>query len=216
VCCYALCASQDREEILSLLPPLEGRRVLELASGIGRFTPHLAQLVGPKGHVTAVEFISNFHEKNEAAHAHLRNVDFHCADVTTLEVRDGSVDVIFINWLLMYLGDAEVEAFASNALRWLAPGGHIFFRESCLQQSGSKARAFNPTHYRDPEEYTQIFANAGARQAADGEPAAMSAIAFHLERAHSSQTYIKEKGNANQLTWLWQKRLVPAESAAPA
>ena len=88
-----------------------------------------------------------------------------CADVTTLELPAGSIDVIFINWLLMYLGDAEVEAFASKALQWLTPGGRIFFRESCLQQSGTKARAFNPTHYRDPAQYTKIFVGAKSEEA---------------------------------------------------
>ena len=40
---------QDREEILSLQPALKGKRVLELAAGIGRFTPYLAERVGPEG-----------------------------------------------------------------------------------------------------------------------------------------------------------------------
>lgn len=52
------------------------------------------------------------------------------------------------NWLLMYLGDAEVQQLARNMLGWVVEGGHVFFRESCFRQSGDKARKNNPTHYR--------------------------------------------------------------------
>jgi phosphoethanolamine N-methyltransferase len=189
--------AQDCEEILSLQPELPGKHVLELAAGIGRFTGHLAQRVGATGSVTAVEFMQNFSDQNEATHRH-PNTHFICADVTRLERPEGSCDVIFINWLLMYLGDEEVTAFARNALRWLAPGGHLFFRESCLQQSGSKKRDFNPTQYRAPEAYDAIFgcADLGAYPAG---------CCFRKVRQQSSQTYLEHKGNPNQVTWLWQK-----------
>jgi hypothetical protein len=55
---------------------------------------------------------------------HLSNVDFRVADVTTLELPAGAYDVIFSNWLLMYLSDDEVAALVRNALRWVrALGG---------------------------------------------------------------------------------------------
>lgn len=41
------------------------------------------------------------------------------ADVTELQLPDGCCDVIFSNWLLMYLSDAEVAALANNMLRWV-------------------------------------------------------------------------------------------------
>ena len=107
---------QDREEILSLQPALKGKRVLELAAGIGRFTPYLAERVGPEGCVTAVEFIQAFSDQNESSHRHLGNTSFVCADVTKLEQPEGSVDVIFINWLLMYLGDDEVACARAGLL----------------------------------------------------------------------------------------------------
>lgn len=42
------------------------------------------------------------------------------ADVTELQLPDGCCDVIFSNWLLMYLSDAEVAALANNMLRWVS------------------------------------------------------------------------------------------------
>ena len=182
-------------------------------TGIGRFTGTLADKVGATGHVTAVEFMPNFSAQNEAANAQRANTSFICEDVCKLDplVEAGSVDVIFINWLLMYLGDEEVAAFASHALRWLAPGGSLFFRESCVQQSGNAKRAFNPTHYRDPAEYSATFAGAGGpfEERAGAEE---DVHRFHLERMQPSEVYRVQKGNANQMTFLWTK--VSAASCA--
>ena len=48
-----------------------------------------------------------------------RNVRFQVADATELVLPAGSVDVLFSNWLLMYLSDAEVVKLASDALAWV-------------------------------------------------------------------------------------------------
>lgn len=116
---------------------------------------------------------------------HYKNVKFMCADVTSpdLKIEDGSVDLIFSNWLLMYLSDKEVkslshylflflycrreeslndldgmqvELLAERMLGWVKPGGYIFFRESCFHQSGDSKRKSNPTHYREPRFYTKV------------------------------------------------------------
>jgi hypothetical protein len=48
--------------------------------------------------------------QNENINGHYKNVKFMCADVTSpdLNFSEGSVDLIFSNWLLMYLSDKEV------------------------------------------------------------------------------------------------------------
>lgn len=71
----------DRPEILSLLPPYAGTRILELASGIGRFTGSLATTADS---VVTVEFMEDFLAKNKELNDHLGNVEFLCADVLTL------------------------------------------------------------------------------------------------------------------------------------
>lgn len=48
-----------------------------------------------------------------------------------------SSDVIFSNWLMMYLTDEEVLKLANMILSWLKEDGFIFFRESCYHQSGA-------------------------------------------------------------------------------
>lgn len=42
-------------------------------------------------------------------------------DATELDLEEGSADVVFSNWLLMYLDDDEVADLASDALAWVGP-----------------------------------------------------------------------------------------------
>lgn len=56
-------------------------------------------------------FLSIFKLQNEEVNGHHKNVKFMCADVTSpdLKFSDESMDLIFSNWLLMYLSDNEVK-----------------------------------------------------------------------------------------------------------
>ncbi|KAH9763490.1 phosphomethylethanolamine N-methyltransferase [Citrus sinensis] len=146
---------EERPEVLSLLPPYEGKTVLEFGAGIGRFTGELAKKAG---HVIALDFIDSVIKKNEEVNGHFENVKFMCADVTSpdLTFSEDSVDMMFSNWLLMYLSDKEVEKLAERMVKWLKVGGYIFFRESCFHQSGDSKRKHNPTHYREPRFYSKI------------------------------------------------------------
>jgi len=51
--------------------------------------------------------------QNESINGHFKNTRFLCADVTSpdLKIEPESVDLIFSNWLLMYLSDIEVSSF---------------------------------------------------------------------------------------------------------
>ncbi|GFZ12292.1 hypothetical protein Acr_23g0006770 [Actinidia rufa] len=147
---------EERPEVLSLLPPYEGKSVLELGAGIGRFTGELAKKAGQ---VLALDFIESVITKNEKINGHYKNVKFMCADVTSpdLHIAADSMDLIFSNWLLMYLSDKEVEYLVERMVKWLKVGGFIFFRESCFHQSGDCKRKNNPTHYREPRYYSKVF-----------------------------------------------------------
>jgi len=147
---------EERPEILSLLPPYEGKSVLELGAGIGRFTGELAKTAG---NVLALDFIASAIKKNQSINGHYKNTSFMCADVTSqdLVIQASSIDLIFSNWLLMYLSDEEVEQLVQRMVKWLKVGGYIFFRESCFHQSGDSKRKVNPTHYREPRFYTKVF-----------------------------------------------------------
>lgn len=46
-----------------------------------------------------------------------------------------SLDLVFTNWLLMYMNDTEVIKFLLDVLNWLRPEGLIHLRESCSEPS---------------------------------------------------------------------------------
>ncbi|KAL9441003.1 hypothetical protein AB3S75_019639 [Citrus x aurantiifolia] len=189
---------EERPEVLSLLPPYEGKTVLEFGAGIGRFTSELAKKAG---HVIALDFIDSVIKKNEEVNGHFENVKFMCADVTSpdLTFSEDSVDMMFSNWLLMYLSDKEVEKLAERMVKWLKVGGYIFFRESCFHQSGDSKRKHNPTHYREPRFYTKVFKECQI-QDASGNSFDLSLVGYKCIGA-----YVKNKKNQNQICWIWQK-----------
>ncbi|KAH7288151.1 hypothetical protein KP509_31G014600 [Ceratopteris richardii] len=85
--------------ILSSLPPIKGKSILELGAGIGTFTGELAKHVA---HVIACDFMENAIEKNEEINL---DAEFICADTTSdedLHIRPNSIDLIFLNSLLMH------------------------------------------------------------------------------------------------------------------
>ncbi|KAK9278167.1 hypothetical protein L1049_027727 [Liquidambar formosana] len=189
---------EERPEVLSLLPPFEGKTVLELGAGIGRFTGELAQRAGQ---VLALDFIESVIKKNESINGHYKNVKFMCADVTSpdLKISEESVDLIFSNWLLMYLSDNEVETLAERMMKWLKVGGFIFFRESCFHQSGDSKRRNNPTHYREPRFYTKVFKESLMH---DGSG---NSFELSLVGCKCIGAYVRNKKNQNQICWIWQK-----------
>ncbi|RUS82646.1 hypothetical protein EGW08_009599 [Elysia chlorotica] len=187
---------EETPEILSYLPNYKGKAVIELGAGIGRFTSELAKTAKK---VIAVDFMDSFLKKNEEDNGHMGNIEFIVGDVTKLEQPEESLDLIFSNWLLMYLDDIEVQALFQKQLRWLKPGGHLFLRESCRQQSGDKKRGANPTHYRDPEKYEAFYSSVS--QPCDSD----NIYGYDLVVSKSVDTYIKLKNNQDQVLWLIQK-----------
>ncbi|KAM4617374.1 uncharacterized protein O3C94_021407 isoform 2-T2 [Discoglossus pictus] len=187
-----LLSNEEKPEIISLLPSIDGLSILELGAGIGRFTGHLAKLAN---HVTAVDFMQTFIDKNRDDNGYRGNITFLQADVTRLEMPRESFDFIFSNWLFMYLTDEELAALTKKMLGWLRPGGYLFFRESCFFQSGDCQRNFNPTVYRTPARYNHIMTSVTSASGEQG---------FEIVMSKSVQTYIKIKKNQNQVCWLLQ------------
>lgn len=190
---------EERPEILSSLPPIEGKSIVELGAGIGRFTGELAKQAS---HVLACDFMKNVIKKNEEVNGHYGNIEFVCADVTSsesLNISAGSRDIVFSNWLLMYLTDEEVTDLAHRMVTWLKRGGFVFFRESCFHQSGDHKRKNNPTHYRQPSFYLKAFQERMILEE-DGSYSELQLISCKCVNA-----YVINKRNQNQICWLWQK-----------
>ncbi|ETK83144.1 hypothetical protein L915_11579, partial [Phytophthora nicotianae] len=194
---------REMPEIMERAPSMENKDVLELAAGIGRFT----SIIGKSAKsLTAVEFIEDFHKANVATNGHLDNVTFLCKDVVNLEAEPNSYDVIFSNWLFMYLGDEEVKNFAKKAIKWLRPGGKLFFRESCFRQSGDVKRNTNPTHYRHPSFYVGAFGSVVSKEENE------SLGYFNLESSGSVAVYRKVKKNNGQVYFSYTKAIKEGSS----
>ncbi|KAJ0397192.1 hypothetical protein ATCC90586_007630 [Pythium insidiosum] len=184
-------------EILEKAPDMTGKDVLELAAGIGRYTGILGARAKT---LTAVEFIEDFHKANERTNGHMKHITFLCKDVVELEMEPQSLDVIFSNWIFMYLSDEEVKRFAQKAVKWLRPGGKIFFRESCFRQSGDVKRGANPTNYRHPSFYIGAFGSVFAEEEAQ--------VGFlKLESSSSVAVYRKIKKNNGQVCFTYVKEV---------
>jgi phosphoethanolamine N-methyltransferase len=182
----------ERPEILAELPSLSGKDVLELGSGIGRFSSSLADKASS---VIAVDFVEASCKINRDSNTHFTNLQVVCEDALKLSFQPNTFDIVFSNWLLMYLSDDEVQTLANNCLNWLKPGGRIFFRESCFHRSGNAPRTWNPTVYRDPRSYFQFFNSA---RGSDGSR-------FQLCKTSCVHAYVRIKNNPNQVWWIWEK-----------
>ena len=106
-----------------LLPHLKSTdRVLDIGCGPGSITLDLAQHVESiVGIDAAPEAIAR--AEVDAAGRGLANVEFHVADVYSLELADASFDVVYGHQLLQHLG--RPVAALLEAQRVLRPGGTV-------------------------------------------------------------------------------------------
>ncbi|CAF1056322.1 unnamed protein product [Adineta ricciae] len=181
-------------EILECLPDLDGKRVLELGAGIGRFTKKFAQLAKS---VVAVDFMESFLEKNKEENSHYGTVEFLHQDATLLNFEPNSFDIVFSNWLFMYLSDQETEQLLQKSLTWLKSDGTLFFRESCFHSSGNIKPDENPTHYRSPRQYIDMCQS----RILNTTPEQV----FELVFAKALESYYEIKQNNNQVCFLFNK-----------
>ncbi|KAI1727707.1 methyltransferase domain-containing protein [Ditylenchus destructor] len=193
----------DRENILASLPDYTGMDVLDIGAGIGRFTTIFAQRAR---HVISSDFIDEFIKKNRQLNSHFKNISYQVGDAIGLQLAHSSLDMIFSNWLMMYMSDDEVLQFLSNALQWLRPGGFIHLRESCSESSTGKATASlhdskntNPTRYRFSSSYIQLL-QAIRYTDSDGQQ-----WRLNVEWSCSVPTYVKYFNNWRQVHWLARK-----------
>lgn len=80
-------SDNELPEILSCLPSFKSKRVLELGAGIGRYTRVLAQQAE---HVTAVDFIEKFLERNRELNSDRDNILYLPSDVMKLDFERNS------------------------------------------------------------------------------------------------------------------------------
>ncbi|GIX72831.1 phosphoethanolamine N-methyltransferase [Caerostris extrusa] len=192
----------EQEEIVSLLPSLEHKRVLELGAGIGRYTGLLAS---EAHHLTAVDFMEEYISVNKKNHGHLNNITYIAADVLDLQLPDKKFGAVFSNWLFMYLTDQECVSLLQRILRWLDDGGWLFIRESCFHSSGNMSRQTNPTFYRTPAEYASLLDSAWVSNSNSILEPSEEGHGFKIVSVGSLRSYIKHKNNSYQIYFLAKK-----------
>jgi len=174
----------EQKEIKGYLPDLHSKTILELGSGIGRYTGYFANVAKK---VVSVDFIEQFVEKNKKTHEQYSNIEFICADAMEVAFSPNRFDFIFINWLFMYLADQEIIFLRDRIYEWLKPKGEFFFRESCaLRTIGPSSH--DPATYRSLHFYTHLFDQK-----------------FTLIKEGSMQVSIQTFANPFQCFWLFKK-----------
>jgi SAM-dependent methyltransferase len=113
----------DRMMVLAEVAP--GRRVLDVATGIGEPAMTAARLVGPTGSVVAVDQAPQMLEvaRERMRAAGISNVEFVEGDAETVELPLGSFDAVVCRWGLMFFQD-PVATLARLCAR-LGPGGRF-------------------------------------------------------------------------------------------
>jgi SAM-dependent methyltransferase len=103
---------------------------IELGAGSGRITPFLATRAG---HLTAIEFVPEFSERNATllAAKGINNVTCITADAREEKNLPASIDLAFVKWILLYLIDDDAVALLTQIVKRLTPGGVLFLNESC-------------------------------------------------------------------------------------
>lgn len=188
----------ENSEIISFLPDIKGKTVLELGAGIGRFTGKLASTAR---HVTAVDFIETYVNHNRQRNGRYPNIMFRQADVMELDLPEESFDVVFSNWLYMYLSDEECVKLLEKIMCWLKPDGFVFLRESCYKASGDTKRNTNPTFYRSPVAYYNMIWRTRI-------PEETRIQFFVVQKVANVRAYIKHKNNPCQVCFLASKMSV--------
>lgn len=181
---------KEGAEIIGYFPDLKGKKVLDLAAGIGRFTRYFSSVAH---HIVSVDIASHFIEKNRLQHQDCPNASFLCSDAMDLHFKPHYFDFIFINWLFLYLEDVEVEVLLDRIHQWLSPSGMLFFRETC-----DPVRSNNSTNGYFAQYRTLSFYDAAVKEK------------FTILKEGSIQAYIDCFADPTQCYWLVKKK-DPAE-----
>lgn len=175
----------EQAEVMSHLPSFQGAKVLELAAGMGRYTPLLAKQASE---VTTVDIAPQLIEASKAANSNFNNIEYITSDAMDLSFKNETFDLIFINWLFMYLDDDESSLLMRRIFSWLKKSGYFFFRETTHPIS-SYVKGDYAGYYRSVDAYTTLATSH-----------------FSITKQDIILTYFLQCKYNNQHFWLCQKQ----------
>jgi len=175
---------KERNEVISYLPNIHSLNILELGCGIGRFTSYFAKY---GSHVTAVDFIEKFIKKNQRRNKNHKNITYICSDVMDISLKNSEYDIIFLNWILMYLKDKDLVILLNRLFHALKPKGHIFIRESCSWKT-ERINNFKYVNFRAFYLYENLMKKS-----------------FKLIKEGYIKFYLDKNNDPFQCYWLFQK-----------
>jgi len=111
-----------------------GMTIVDLGCGPGYTTIDLAKLVGPSGHIIAVDRDSekSLHLlKSRLAEEALTNVEIKALELDKLDLLPESIDGVYGRWIMMYMNPKKAEATINRVVKWLRTGGIFVLAEFC-------------------------------------------------------------------------------------
>ncbi len=148
----------EQKRFLSIAPRLDGKRVLEVGCGGGRWasflSPRVESYLGIDLSPKMIGLAQAVASKSE-----LVNVQFRCADIRELE--SSEFDLIYFSGVLQYLSDTDLRETLRAACRLLKDSGLFISRDSVQTLHRLELAGDYPVIYRLEHEYENFFAEIG-------------------------------------------------------
>lgn len=132
----------------------------DVGAGIGRIAKDL--LANLFNHVDLVEQNSKFIDQAKENMKSIENVKgFYCSSLQDFEFPGKPYDVIWIQWVIIYLTDKDMISFLKRAKEALSPGGLIIIKENCNKKDSFYLDIEDNSITRSFEHLRMLFDQAG-------------------------------------------------------